>query len=1017
MKQLLRNLFVLFALHLGVIASPATAQSTYLINHFAGGIGDGALATRAVLSYVDYIALDSAGNLYIGDGENFRVRKVAASSGLITTIAGTGVNDAYPKDGGSASSTAIGIPRGVAVDKAGNAYISLDGGVYRVAADTGILRRIAGGGKGNPTLGGSALTLRILPGAIALNSAGDLFIVSELQVFKLAIASGNLSLYAGDDYSDGVGNGRWTGDGGSALLASLNWPANIAFDTGDNLHIADTRNNVVRKVSAATGIITTVAGIGDRAATGLVDGTYSGDGGPAESAGINVPVGLAFDKSGRMYIGDSGNSRVRRVDTAGVITTFAGTGRVLDEADGRQASVTGIAGPRGVVVTDSGEVLLASKSRYCIRKVATTGIVSTVAGLCANHTNYAGDGGPGVTASMSKAERVAVDSKGNVFISDGLNGAIRRVDGSSGIITTIIGGLYGYGGTTPGDEGWLGTQIGVDPRGLATDSSGSLYFADQNRVRKWEATTGTVTTVAGDPVYGMTSGFSGDGGLSTKARFSNVGDIVVDRSGNLYISDNGNRRVRKLTATTGIVTTVAGNGSYGYSGDGGPATSASLGEVSGLAVDSKNNLFISNEVGVVRKVDAAGVITTVAGDYAKRDVYGTGNFGDGGMATAASFDTPKGIALDSADNLYIVDSFHQRIRRVDGVTAIISTVAGVGLKGNSGDGGLASLASLNYPVGIVVDKNNNIYVADTSNNSVRKVAMPQAVVAVPICTLTANPSVTSAGNSSTLTASCSPAATSYTWTGTGFGASASSGVVNPGKTTLYSVIGSNSGGSGLAASASVYVCNTPPSQTYPGLTLTGSAAAEQFASGIANDSIDGAAGVDTVIYNCNRSSFTITKTTSGWTVSSAAEGLDTLTNVERLRFGNETLALDVSGNAGQAYRIYQAAFNRVPDNGGLKFWIGAMDSGVSLGEVAAGFMGSAEFKGLYGTNPTNENFVTKLYTNILHRTPDAGGYAYWVNALNTKVITQAEALVFLSESTENQAGVLNAIINGIDLLN
>jgi hypothetical protein len=276
--------------------------------------------------------------------------------------------------------------------------------------------------------------------------------------------------------------------------------------------------------------------------------------------------------------------------------------------------------------------------------------------------------------------------------------------------------------------------------------------------------------------------------------------------------------------------------------------------------------------------------------------------------------------------------------------------------------------------------------------------------------------VLSAGASALLTASCSPSATSYSWTNANLG-NLDTATVFPTAPTTYTVTGSNAAGSGNEASATVYVCNTPPSESHPGLTLTGSTGAEHFASGIANDSIDGAAGVDTVIYNCNKDAFTITKTASGWTVSSSAEGLDTLSNVERIKFGNETLALDISGNAGQTYRLYQAAFNRVPDNGGLKFWIAAMDGGASLLEVATGFMSSPEFQGLYGTAPTSEDFVTKLYTNILHRTPDPGGYAYWVNVLNTKLITQAQALVFLSESTENQAGVINAIINGIDLLN
>jgi hypothetical protein len=215
----------------------------------------------------------------------------------------------------------------------------------------------------------------------------------------------------------------------------------------------------------------------------------------------------------------------------------------------------------------------------------------------------------------------------------------------------------------------------------------------------------------------------------------------------------------------------------------------------------------------------------------------------------------------------------------------------------------------------------------------------------------------------------------------------------------------------------VYVCNTTPTENYTGLTANGTSANEQFSSGIANDTIDGGPGFDRVIYQCNKESFTIIKTTGGWTVSSAAEGIDTLTNVERIQFGNETLALDISGVAGQAYRVYQAAFNRVPDNGGLKYWISQMDAGMSQLEVAARFVDSDEFRSLYGTNPTNAEFLTRLYSNVLHRTPDPGGYDWWLGELNAGRYNKITALAGFSESPENQAGVLNAIINGIDLLN
>ena len=287
----------------------------------------------------------------------------------------------------------------------------------------------------------------------------------------------------------------------------------------------------------------------------------------------------------------------------------------------------------------------------------------------------------------------------------------------------------------------------------------------------------------------------------------------------------------------------------------------------------------------------------------------------------------------------------------------------------------------------------------------------------PACKLNASPVVVSAGGSVTLIATCAPAATSYAWTNGIIDAASSNGKVTPSKTTVYSVVGSNASGSGAEASAAVYVCDTPPPGNYAGLTLSGTTDNDSLSGGITSDTIDGGPGFDTVIYQCNKDSFTITKTAAGWVISSAAEGIDSLVNVERIKFGDRTLALDITGNAGQAYRIYQAAFNRVPDNGGLKFWISSMDAGATLRDVATGFVGSPEFQSVYGSNPTNEQFVVKLYNNVLHRDPDAGGKAYWLDLMDRGLLGKVDVLMQFSESPENQAGVLNAIINGIDLLN
>jgi hypothetical protein len=301
--------------------------------------------------------------------------------------------------------------------------------------------------------------------------------------------------------------------------------------------------------------------------------------------------------------------------------------------------------------------------------------------------------------------------------------------------------------------------------------------------------------------------------------------------------------------------------------------------------------------------------------------------------------------------------------------------------------------------------------------AVRLVRVGQFFATLPVCTLSANPVVVAAGASTTLTVNCTPAATSYVWTNSGLGTGMVNGKVSPVQTTRYYVKGVNAAGTGDTASAAVYVCNTAPGDNYPGITFSGTAAADVVASTLGADFMDGSAGIDTVIYQCNRSSFTVTRTAAGWTVSSQAEGEDTLSNVERLRFGDETLALDISGNAGKAYRLYQAAFDRKPDNDGLKYWIAQLDAGMGLQEVAARFIDSDEFRQLYGTNPNNAGFLTRLYNNVLHRTPDAGGYAWWLDQLNTGAHTQTTALMGFSESPENQASVLGAILNGIDLLN
>jgi sugar lactone lactonase YvrE len=274
---------------------------------------------------------------------------------------------------------------------------------------------------------------------------------------------------------------------------------------------------------------------------------------------------------------------------------------------------------------------------------------------------------------------------------------------------------------------------------VAVDAAGNLYIADTGnfRVRKVSAATGVITTVAGNG----TEGYSGDGGAATSAEVSLLGGLAVDAAGNLYIADEGNSCIREVMASTGVITTVAGNGTPGYSGDGGPAVSAALSYPSGVAVDGAGNLFIADTGNNrVREVSASnGVITTVAGN-------GIADFsGDGGNATSAALYGPQGVAVDSTGNLFIADTFNSRIRKVSASTEVITTVAGNGTFGYSGDGGPAPLAALYNPQGVAVDAAGNLFIADTQNNRVRE------VIAAPDRLAFAEPSSTPAGTPFTIT--------------------------------------------------------------------------------------------------------------------------------------------------------------------------------------------------------------------------------------------------------------------------
>lgn len=337
---------------------------------------------------------------------------------------------------------------------------------------------------------------------------------------------------------------------------------------------------------------------------------------------------------------------------------------------------------------------------------AQPGIISTIAG--SGIAGFGGDGGPATAAMTNHPIGIAIDGAGNIFIAEHDNNRVRKIS-TTGIISTVAGtGVAGFSG----DGGPATSAKLYRPYWVCVDPVGNLYIADafNNRIRKIN-TSGIISTIAGTG----TAGYGGDGGPATAARLSTPTCVKRDNAGNLYFTDNGNKRVRKITAS-GTISTIAGTGVIGYTGDGGLATGASLNYPSSVCIDASGNVLIADsENNAIRKVNTSGIISTIAGT----GVWGFS--GDGGPATLAKVNRPNDIIVDSVGNIYFADNLNNRVRKVD-LSGVIVTIAGTGFAGFSGDGGPATAAQLNGVNGLFFDATGSLLITDVLNQRIRKIA-------------------------------------------------------------------------------------------------------------------------------------------------------------------------------------------------------------------------------------------------------------------------------------------------------
>jgi sugar lactone lactonase YvrE len=589
--------------HVVRMVNPKGIITTIAGNGTAGFSGDGGQAKKASFNLPSGLALDSKGNLYISDRSNNRIRRVTPK-GIVNTYAGNG-EEGYGGDSGPALKARIDRPFGLAIDKKDNLYIAdRRNNRIRKVNPSGIISTAAGDG-GFFFMGDNGPSYRASiagPTGVAVDDNGNLYIADRNNNrIRVVNKQGMIRTVAGTGQQD------YNGETELARDTNLHLPFGLTLDKKGRLLIIDRSHYRIRRVDPLKGNIETLAGNGRK--------KFAGDGGPASGATLNFPHGIVVDKNDNIIFSDKGHFRIRKISPEGIIQTIAGNGERGNVGNGVPALKASLFSVQSMILNSKEDVYFVSPSGFInmIRYIDKKGIIRTF--IETADKDYLASLGSDKSQGLSMKSEIAMvtqfsdivfDKDNNIFAADRINHQIRKID-PKGNVTTIAGtGESDFSG----DGGPASKATFRDPRALAMDKEGNIYIGDtaNNRIRKID-TNGIVTTIAGNGDHKDT----GDGGPALEAGIRSMDAIAFSPDGELHIVGFNTHRIRKITKD-GTIVTVAGKGYQGYFGDGGPATKAMLKQPAAVAFDAKGNMYISDMGNNrIRKVDSKGIISTFAG--------------------------------------------------------------------------------------------------------------------------------------------------------------------------------------------------------------------------------------------------------------------------------------------------------------------------------------------------------------------------------------------------------------------